>query len=185
MPQPRTLLLYGSRQNELNQPLKLERRLAQSSDRPWFGWRYVRPTRYPVRMCCKIVWDEFNQSFILWVIIHACGSPKMRPQAWHYAAVHGLRRYPAALRELQTEDRLPRRCAGEPAATAIAGSHRMTATSSAECARCRGHGRRQTGWAVIQGIEAIQTTRKGQVLGITRRNLHGQAWVSRRLLGLA
>ena len=75
--------------------------------------------------------------------------------------------------------------AGEPAATAITGSHRVTATSSAECTRCRGHGRRQTGWAVIQGIEAIQTTRKGQVLGITRRNLHGQAWVSRRLLGLA
>jgi transposase-like protein len=42
-----------------------------------------------------------------------------------------------------------------------------------------------TAWAVIQGIEAAQMIRKGQVLGITRRNLHGQAWVFRALLGLA
>ena len=38
--------------------------------------------------------------------------------------------------------------------------------------------RREPGaWAVIEGIEAAQMIRKGQVLGITR-NLHGQAWVS-------
>ena len=41
-----------------------------------------------------------------------------------------------------------------------------------------------TAWAVIQGIEAAQMIRKGQVLGITRRNLRGQAWVFGTLLGL-
>ena len=35
------------------------------------------------------------------------------------------------------------------------------------------------------GIEAAQMIRKGQVLGITRHNLHGQAWVFRNLLGVA
>jgi hypothetical protein len=42
-----------------------------------------------------------------------------------------------------------------------------------------------TAWAVIQGIEATQMIRKGQVLGITRQNLHGQAWVFGTLLGIA
>ena len=41
-----------------------------------------------------------------------------------------------------------------------------------------------TAWAAIQGIEAAQMIRKGQVLGITRRDLHGQAWVFRSLLRL-
>jgi hypothetical protein len=46
------------------------------------------------------------------------------------------------------------------------------------------HGPRteKTAWAVIQGIEATQMIRKGQVLGITRQNLHGQAWVFFALL---
>ena len=38
--------------------------------------------------------------------------------------------------------------------------------------------------AVIAGIEVVQMIRKGQVLGITRKNLHGQAWVFGSLLGL-
>jgi transposase-like protein len=42
-----------------------------------------------------------------------------------------------------------------------------------------------TAWAVIQGIEAAQIIRKGQVLGITRQNLHGQAWVFDALPGIA
>ena len=41
-----------------------------------------------------------------------------------------------------------------------------------------------TAAAVIQGIEAAQMIRKGQVLGITRHNLHGQAWVFGALLGV-
>jgi hypothetical protein len=41
-----------------------------------------------------------------------------------------------------------------------------------------------TAWAVIQGIEAAQMIRKGQVLGISRQNLHGQACVYGSLLGI-
>jgi len=44
---------------------------------------------------------------------------------------------------------------------------------------------RATAWAVIQGIEAAYMIRKGQGLGITRHNLHGQAWLFGRLLGAA
>ena len=40
-------------------------------------------------------------------------------------------------------------------------------------------------WAVIQGFEAAPMIRKGLALGITRQNLHGQAWVFRSLLGVA
>jgi transposase-like protein len=39
-----------------------------------------------------------------------------------------------------------------------------------------------TAWAVIQRIEAAQMIHKGQVLGITRQNLYGQAWVFTALL---
>jgi hypothetical protein len=38
---------------------------------------------------------------------------------------------------------------------------------------------------VIQGIEAAQMIRKGQVLEITRQNLHGQVWVFFALLDIA
>jgi hypothetical protein len=42
-----------------------------------------------------------------------------------------------------------------------------------------------TAWAVIQAIEAAQMIRKGQVIGVTRDNQPGQAWVFGALLGLA
>jgi hypothetical protein len=41
-----------------------------------------------------------------------------------------------------------------------------------------------TAVCVIAGIEAVQMIRKEQVLGITKKNLLGQAWVFGRLLGL-
>jgi transposase-like protein len=37
---------------------------------------------------------------------------------------------------------------------------------------------------LLQGIEAVHMIRKGQVLGITRNNLLGQAWVFGALLGI-
>ena len=43
----------------------------------------------------------------------------------------------------------------------------------------------RTAAAVIQGIAAANMIREGQVLGITRHNLHGQAWVFGPLLGVA
>jgi hypothetical protein len=41
-----------------------------------------------------------------------------------------------------------------------------------------------TARVVIQGIEPANLIRKGQVLGITQQNLHGQAWVFGYLLQL-
>ena len=41
-----------------------------------------------------------------------------------------------------------------------------------------------TAWRVIQGIEAAQMIRKGQVLGIALANLVGQAWAFAALLGV-
>jgi hypothetical protein len=43
---------------------------------------------------------------------------------------------------------------------------------------------RLTAWRVIQGIEAVQMIRKGQVLGITRLNRHGQAFIFASFLGV-
>src|SRR6516225_5994789 len=86
----------------------------------------------------------------------ALANPGNRPP--HVFVRDGLRSYLAAMRELQREGRL--RDMQGPRTTA-------------------------TAWAAIQGIEAAQMIRKGQVLGITRQNLHGQAWVFRALLGLA
>ena len=37
---------------------------------------------------------------------------------------------------------------------------------------------------LLQGIEAVHMIRKGQVLGITRDNLLGHAWVFGALLGI-
>ena len=41
-----------------------------------------------------------------------------------------------------------------------------------------------TAWRTIQGLEAVHMIRKGQVLGITRKNLAGQAILFGMLLGL-
>ena len=41
-----------------------------------------------------------------------------------------------------------------------------------------------TAWRLIRGIEAAHIIRKGQALGITRKNLHGQAWIFGALLGV-
>jgi hypothetical protein len=41
-----------------------------------------------------------------------------------------------------------------------------------------------TARAVIAGIEAVQMIQKGKVLGITKMNLHGQAWLFEALLGV-
>jgi transposase-like protein len=103
----------------------------------------------------------------------------------HVFARDGLRSYPAALRELQTEGRLPQRCRQRTRRycnNRIESDHRHI---KRRLRAMQGPRTAATGWAVIQGIEATQMIRKGQVLGITRRNLYGQAWVFRTLLGLA
>jgi transposase-like protein len=103
----------------------------------------------------------------------------------HVFARDGLRSYPAALRELQTEGRLPGCCRQRTRRycnNRIESDHRHI---KRRLRAMQGPRTAATAWAVIQGIEAAQMIRKGQVLGITRRNLHGQAWVFRTLLGLA
>jgi len=97
----------------------------------------------------------------------------------------GLRSYPAALRELQAEGRVSAHCRQR---TRRYSNNRIESDHRHVKRRLRAmHGprTRDTAWAVVQGIEAVQMIRKGQVLGITRHNLHGQAWVFAALLGIA
>ena len=94
----------------------------------------------------------------------------------------GLRSYPAAVRELQAEGYLHRRCRQR---TRRYCNNRIESDHHHLKRRLRamqGPRTSETAWAVIQGIEAAHMIRKGQVLGITRQNLHGQAWVFSALL---
>lgn len=89
----------------------------------------------------------------------------------------GLRSYPAAIRELQNEGKLHRQCRQR---THRYCNNRIESDHRAVKRRLRAmQGPRTvaTARAVIQGIEAVNMIRKGQVLGITRQNLYGQAWV--------
>ena len=91
-----------------------------------------------------------------------------------------LRSYPAAIRKLQQEGQLhhgcrhrTRRYSNNP----IESDHRHIKR------RLRSmHGPRSlaTACAVVPGIEAVQRIPTGLVLGITKNNLHGQAWVLRQ-----
>ena len=105
----------------------------------------------------------------------ALANPDNRPP--HVLARDRLRSYPAAIRELQNEGQIHRSC-----------RHRTRPYSNNRIESDHRHIKRRlramqgprtaaTAGAVIAGIEAVQIIRKGQVLGITRKNLHGQAWV--------
>jgi transposase-like protein len=102
----------------------------------------------------------------------------------HVLARDGLRSYPAALRELKTEGHVDQRCRQRTrryANNRVESDHRNI--------KCRlramqGPRTNATAWRAIQGIEAAQMIRKGQVLGITRGNSAGQAWAFAELLGL-
>jgi len=102
----------------------------------------------------------------------------------HVFARDKLRSYPAAIRELQSEGQLRRSCRHRTrryANNRIESDHRHV---KRRLRAMQGPRTTATARAVIAGIEAAQMIRKGQVLGITRRNLHGQAWVFGALLGL-
>ena len=105
-------------------------------------------------------------------------------RAPHVFARDRLRSYPAAIRELQNEGELRRSCRHRTrrySNNRIESDHRHIKQHLRSM-----HGPRTlvTACAVIAGIEAVQMIRKGQVLGITKKNLHGQAWVFGSLLGL-
>ncbi len=93
----------------------------------------------------------------------------------------GLRSYPAAIRELQKEGQL-HRCRQRTRRycnNRIESDHRHV---KRRLRAMQGPRTTATAWSMIQAVEAAQMIRKGQVLGITRQNLHGQAWVFGALL---
>jgi len=102
----------------------------------------------------------------------------------HVLARDGLRSYPAAVRELQGEGLMHRPCRHR---TRPYANNRIESDHRSVKRRLRAmQGPRSTPTArwLIQGIEAVHIIRKGQVLGITRKNLWGQAWVFGALLGI-
>jgi len=112
----------------------------------------------------------------------ALANPDNHPPS--VVARDGLRSYPAAIRELQGEGLIHQRCRHR---TRVYANNRIGSDHRSSKRRLRGmHGPRSipTARRVIQGIEAVHMIRKGQVLGITRDNLSGQAWVFGSLLGI-
>ena len=112
----------------------------------------------------------------------AMANPDNRPL--HVLSRDGLRSYPAAVRELQKEGHVNGRCRQHTrrySNNRIESDHR-----SIKCRLRAMHGPRTaaTAWRAIQGIEAAQMIRKGQVLGIMGANLAGQAWAFETLLGV-
>jgi transposase, IS6 family len=113
----------------------------------------------------------------------ALANPDNRPP--RVFARDGLRSYPAAIRELQKEGHLHRRCRQH---TRRYCNNRIESDHRAIKRRLRAmQGPRTTATArvVIQGIEAAHMIRKGKVLGITHQNLYGQAWVFSAILLVA
>jgi transposase-like protein len=103
----------------------------------------------------------------------------------HVFARDGLRSYPAALRELQAEGHVERRCRQRTRRycnNRIEGDHRHV---KRRLRAMQGPRTAATAWATIQGIEAAYMIKKGQVLGVTRQNLHAQAWLFGSLLHAA
>ena len=103
----------------------------------------------------------------------------------HVFARDGLRSYPAALRELQSEGHVSRYCRQRTRRycnNRIESDHRHV---KRRLRAMQGPRTAATAWAVIQGIEAAYMIRKGQGCGITRHNLHGQAWLFASLLRAA
>jgi transposase-like protein len=96
----------------------------------------------------------------------------------------GLRIYPAAIRELQGEGLMHRSCRHRTrpyANNRIESDHRSV---KRRLRAMQGPRSIPTARRLLQGIESVHMIRKGQVLGITRDALFGQAWVFGALLGI-
>ena len=96
----------------------------------------------------------------------------------------GLRSYPAAIRELQGEGLMHRSCRHRTrpyANNCIESDHRFV---KRRLRAMQGPRSTRTARRLLQGIEAVNMMRKGQVLGITRDNLLGHAWVFGAPLGI-
>jgi len=105
-------------------------------------------------------------------------------RAPHVFARDGLRSYPAAIRELQKESLIHGACRHRTrphANNRIESDHRFI---KRRLRAMQGPRSTPTARRLVQAIEAVHMIHKGQVLGITRRNLAGQAWVFAALLGV-
>ena len=112
----------------------------------------------------------------------ALANPDNRPP--RVFARDGLRSYPAAIRELQSEGLIHCSCRHRTrpyANNRIESDHRFI---KRRLRAMQGPRSAPTARRLIQAIEAVHMIRKGQVLGITRNNLSGQAWVFGSLLGI-
>src|SRR5215469_7707047 len=112
----------------------------------------------------------------------ALANPDNRPPT--VFARDGLRSYPAAIRELQAEGLMHPSCRHRTrpyANNRIESDHRFI---KRRLRAMQGLRSAPTARRVIQAVEAVHMIRKGQVLGITRHNLPGQAWVFATLLGV-
>lgn len=102
----------------------------------------------------------------------------------HVLSTDGSRSYPAAIGQLKTENTISSRCRH---CCQRYGNNRVESDHRHIKRRLRsmqGPRTEATAWAVIQGIEAVQMIRKGQVLGIPRSDRSGQAWVFGSILGI-
>ena len=109
-------------------------------------------------------------------------NPDNRPP--HVLSTDGNRSYPAAIRQLQAEDAINRQCHHRfrrYGNNRIESDHRHI---KRRLQAMQGPRTKHTAWTIIQGIEAVQMIRKGQVLGITRSDRPGQAWVLGSILGI-
>jgi IS6 family transposase len=98
----------------------------------------------------------------------ALSNPDNRPPRVLY--VDGNRSYPAAIRDLQAEGRLSLRCRRRTARYAnnrVESDHRQV---KRRLRAMQGPRTLRTARRLIQGIEAVQMLRKGQILGARRKN---------------
>ena len=113
----------------------------------------------------------------------ALSNPDNRPP--HLLTVDGNRSYLPAIRELKAAGEIRPACrhrCRQYGNNRIESDHRHI---KRRLRAMQGPRTARTAWTVIQGIEAVQMIRKGQVLGISGRDRHGQAWVFASLLGIA
>jgi IS6 family transposase len=107
----------------------------------------------------------------------ALANPDNRPP--HVLTMDGNRSYPAAIRELKNAGAIRPACrhrCRQYENNRIESDHRHV---KRRLRAMQGPRTWRTAWAIIQGIEAGQMIRKGQVLGIGRNDRHGQAGSSR------
>lgn len=112
----------------------------------------------------------------------ALANPDNRPP--RVFSVDGNRSYQAAIRELRNDGEFVTECRYRRSRyrnNRIESDHRHV---KRRWRAMQGARTIATACVLIQGIEAIQMIRKGQVLGIPQHNRCGQAWVFRALLGV-